>query len=82
MKAAELAKLRPQERLYVACMDMDFSWTDVEVQRVTAWWRNGLPLPEMADRLDRDCDEVAILVMDLRRRGRIEKRDGGVWGGR
>jgi len=73
-------KLRPQERLHIACDGLDLSFTAQEVWDVTRWWREGMSYDQMADSLDRDADEVAILLIDLARTGRIEKRRGGCRG--
>ena len=74
------AKLQPRERLYIACEDLDLSWYHHEVRQVIADWEAGVPLGDMASRLGRDPDEVAILLMDLARQGRIKPREGGVYG--
>jgi len=74
------AKLRPQERLHVALDDLDFSWMPAEVERFRRYWAAGRSVYEIAERLGRDADEVALLAMDQARSGVIEKRPGGAWG--
>jgi len=73
-------KYRPREQLYIACADMDFSWYRDEVKQFRQWWREGVSLDEMAERLNRDVDEVAILVIDQKRKRKIKNRPGGLWG--
>ncbi len=71
-------KLRPSE-LYIACMDMDFSWYPWEVEQVIADYNAGLMLAEMAARVgNRDIDELFLLLLDLARRGKIQARGGGI----
>jgi len=70
-------KLRPSE-LYIACIDMDFSWYPAEVRQVAEDYAAGVSLLDMADKLRREPDEVAILIMDLARKGRIVPRKRGV----
>lgn len=77
---ADKWKLRPAERLHIACEDLDLSFTAQEVWDVIRWWNEGLSYDAMADGLDRDADEVAILLIDLARSGRIQKRRGGCRG--
>ncbi len=69
-------KLRPSE-LYIACMDMDFSWYPAEVDRAISLYNAGASLVELAQGLDRDGDETFILLLDLARRGKIQAREGG-----
>ncbi len=73
-------KLRPTERLHIACEDLDLSFTAQEVWDVTQWWNEGMSYDEIAASLNRDGDEVAILLIDLARKGRIRRRRGGCRG--
>ncbi len=79
-RVTDIAKIRPAERLYIACEDMDLSWYPSEVRQVIEDWEAGVPLWEIAEKLKRDPDEVAVLLIDLARRGAIRKRRGGVYG--
>lgn len=65
---------------YIACFDLDFSWNEKQVERVIAYWRSGYHIAEIAKKVDRIIDEVAILIIDLARTGKIEEREGGVFG--
>ena len=76
----DLKKWRPQKELYIALLDLDFSWYPDEVEQVEKSWRNGLHIIDIAKQVGRDTDEVAILLMDLVRRKRIKKRWGGAYG--
>lgn len=82
---ADKYKLRPQEQLYIAMEDLDFTWRPAEIQRVIRLWNEGVSLTEIAemvrDRSEEAQLETAVLVMDLARRGRIEGRERGVYGG-
>ena len=51
-----------------------------EVERFRRYWAAGRSVQEIGEQLERDPDEVALLVMDQARRGAIEKRPGGAWG--
>ena len=65
---------------YIACFDLDFSWNEKQVKRVIAYWKSGYHIAEIAKKVDRIIDEVAILIIDLARKEEIEKREGGVFG--
>ena len=65
---------------YIACFDLDFSWKEKQVKRVTAYWNSGYHIAEIAKKVNRIIDEVTILIIDLSRKGKIEERKGGVFG--
>ncbi len=75
-------KLRPQVLLYTALSDgnFDFTWYPHEVTTVINRWNEGSHISDIAEELDRDTDEVAVLIIDLARKGKIGRREGGVYG--
>jgi hypothetical protein len=85
-------KLRPKAELIIALDDLDFSWRKEEVERVIELWNANASIAEIADqtrppvhslRTKQDAeDEVALLIMHLRRQGQIQLRPGGVFGKR
>ena len=92
-RPAEVVPLRPHRgrpradenayhETYIALLDLNFGWRPQDVKRVKDAWRAGKPLDEIARMIRRDADEVAILLMDLARKGEIEPRPRGVYGGR
>ena len=70
---------RRRRNIYVACEDMDFTWDERQVYAVAEMYRKGATVYEIANDpgIDRDPDEVAILIMDLARQGVIEPSDWG-----
>ena len=72
--------LASRQNIYLACEDMNFTWDEVEVLKFEGLWKAGLGLFEIADRLRRDPDEVALLIIDRSRQRRIKPRSGGIWG--
>lgn len=68
-------KREPQERLYIALDDgFDFSWRMEDVAWVKEWYRQGSGIKRIASRLNRDPDEVAVLIMDLARKGELGEK--------
>ncbi|MDW7678591.1 MAG: hypothetical protein SCK57_13095 [Bacillota bacterium] len=60
--------------------DLDFTFFPHDLDQAVELWEAGTPLPEMAAAL-RPCgtpgkalDEIRLLLMHLRRRGRIRER--------
>ena len=71
---------------YIALEDLEFGWDKRLLPQVKTWWEEGVPGWEIAERLGRDQDETAILLMSMRREERgsplaIKDRPGG-WVGK
>jgi hypothetical protein len=69
-----------RQKVYIALEDLDFIWDIRQVRELDEMWRRGFSLQYMAEYFDRDPDEVALLLMDRLRRGRIRPRKGGIFG--
>ena len=74
-------KLRPPVPLHIALADLDFSWYTHEVLKVRKMWQTGVHIEDIAKAVNRDCDEVAVLLIDLARDGKIQRRRLGIYGG-
>ncbi|AOM08850.1 MULTISPECIES: hypothetical protein [Bacillus] len=74
--AAQNRKYRKSERrkLYIALEELDMFWDEDDVWRVQEAWNNNESVFAIGQRIERDPDEVALLLMDLAKKGRIEKR--------
>jgi len=68
-----------RRNIYIACEDMDFTWDERQVYAVAEMYRKGATVYEIAadPGIDRDPDEVAILIMDLARQDVIKPKDFG-----
>ena len=73
-------KLRPKKELIIVLDDLDFSWLPAEVAKVKKLWDFGWHIADIAAKVKRDQDEVAILIMHLARQRGIRKRKMGVLG--
>lgn len=72
-------KLRPQQRLYFACENFDLTFTMEEVDYVLKSYQEGVSMLEVTEKLQRNQVEIAILLMDLAERGKIEPRPSGIF---
>jgi hypothetical protein len=72
---------QPTDRLYIALEQLDFSWRPAVIATVKEMWKSGIPLADIVAEVDRDPDEVLVLLIDLARRKWITSRPGGIWGG-
>lgn len=78
--AAQNRKYMKKERrnLYIALEEMDMFRDEDEVWRVKEAWNNNESIFAISEKLQRDPDEVTLLIMDLARKGAIEKRALGL----
>ncbi len=81
MPKLDKIKLRPKEELVIVLEDLDFSWYKYEIEKVKKLWIYGWHIADIAKYIKRDQDEVAALIMHLARKGEIQKRKGGIFGG-
>lgn len=70
----------PQEEIYIALEGIDLSWLVGDLEQVRKWWAEGLTINEMADRLERNPDDVLVLIIDLASLGKIKLRKNGLLG--
>ncbi|MGM0437525.1 MAG: hypothetical protein ACQEQD_04570 [Bacillota bacterium] len=68
------------ENDYIALLELDFSWRKETVEEVKELWKEGYIISYIADKINREGDEVFLLLMDLARKGEIEKRENGIFG--
>ncbi len=79
---SEKRKLRP-DNLIIVLDDLDFSWESEEVESARNMWEEGTSVADMAkvlrphDYPSTAIDEVALLVMHLRRANKIKLRKRG-----
>jgi len=70
-----------RHKLHLACEEMDFTWCTEEVKGFETMWLEGIALESIAKQLERDPDEVLILLIDRARRNKlIIKRQNGLLG--
>jgi len=69
-----------RQKIYIALEDMNFFWCAKEVKHIAALWESGTSIKTIAQTFQREADELAVLIMDLARKGKISKREGGVFG--
>ena len=77
---AQQRKYMKNERrnLYIALEELDMLWDEDEVVQVKEAWNNNESVFAIGEKMQRDPDEVALLIMDLARKGAIGKRALGL----
>ena len=79
-RAVDIAKYRPNQRLYIACSEIDFSWYEWEVTRIIRLWNDGMAIWDIAEEMKRPEKDVFGLLWDLAENNRIKERPGGIFG--
>ncbi|MNH86343.1 hypothetical protein D3C73_387980 [compost metagenome] len=70
----ELVSKRKNRDVYIACEELDFTWSREEVKRFDKYMKDGMTLEEISGLLERHLDEVRILHIDWCRRRRPRKK--------
>ncbi len=65
---------------YIALEDTDFTWDLMQVTEFDYLWKEGHSLEDIAKYFDRDMDEVALLLMDRMKQGKVKTRANGIFG--
>lgn len=75
-------KKQSRTELYIDLNDFELAWELKDVRKFDELWKKGLSLQQLAERFNRDLDEIAIHVIDRVRKGKIRKRENGYLGGK
>lgn len=65
---------------YKACNEMDLTWEQADIDMVRMMYNSNFSILEMSAVVQRPCDEIAILILDLTRQQEITARAMGVYG--
>lgn len=74
-------KITPKEKLYIAADEFDLSFYESELQVVEEMWNKGKTLIEIANKLEREDEEIVILLIDMCSKGFLNQREGGLFKG-
>lgn len=59
--------------------DLKRNWYQDEINRFIRMWNSGDCITMMAEELKKDVDEIALLIIDQKRKGCIDDRPGGAY---
>lgn len=60
--------------------DLNLYWRDTDLDEFRAMWEIGIPINLIARSFGCEEDEIAVVILHMRRQGKIEPRPGGVYG--
>lgn len=66
--------------IYIALEELNFVWSIEQVEYVVQLYKEGWDIRFISNRTMREVDEVAVLLIDLCRKRKIQPRAGGVFG--
>lgn len=64
--------------IYISCENMDLVFTKKEIIHFQKYWFKGVSLKKIAETLERDIDECALLLIDLAERNLVKCRNKGI----
>ena len=64
---------------YIALADLNMDWEQKDVEKFDFLWKSDLSMKEIAKRLKKSHDEVAVIILDRARKGKIKPRKNGIW---
>jgi hypothetical protein len=56
---------------FIALADLDYFWTNGEAKRIISGYKSGKKIKELSGMVRRPIEEVAILIIDLGKKGKI-----------
>lgn len=71
---------RKRNQIYIALEDIDFIWSEKEVQKFKLMWDSDYSAQEIASKLKRPIDDVAMLIYDQALKKKIKPREKGLLG--
>ncbi|WP_072986825.1 hypothetical protein [Clostridium cavendishii] len=60
--------------------DINFMWKKEEINKVKDMWNGGESLKDITEAVNREGDEVFLLLLHLARQRKIKIRKGFIWG--
>lgn len=65
---------------YIVLEDLNMDWDKEDVKKFDYLWKEGRSIQEIAKRFKRQQDEIAVIILDRSRKGKISKRKNGILG--
>jgi hypothetical protein len=70
---------RKRGETYIAGEQFDYQWSKDEVIEFIQMWNYGASVMWLQHHFKRTQNDIAVLILDLRSKGKIEPRDEGLW---
>lgn len=69
---------KERNKLYIACENVDFIWSDKDIRIFKRMWNDGKPFLDICKRLGRPQKDVQMLMIDLAEKDQIKQRKRGL----
>jgi len=76
----ELRYQSPTEPVHIIGIGWQFEWYPAEIRKVIRLYNAGDHLAEIAEKVNSEPRDVLLLLIELVEKGKIEQREGWVWG--
>ena len=70
-----------QSEVEIILQDIEFAWKIKDIETIKKMWERNCSLKQMIKKINRNGDEIFLLLIHLSRQGEIKKRKGFIWGG-
>lgn len=70
-----------QSEVEIILQDIEFAWKTKDIETIKKMWERNCSLKQMIKKINRNGDEIFLLLIHLSRQGEIKKRKGFIWGG-
>lgn len=60
-----LAPVKTRRNIYIALEDLNMDWTVGEIGKSVSLWLQGYSIHEISNQLDRDPDDLVVLIIDF-----------------
>lgn len=69
-----------EDKKIIILEDLDFLWSEETIEKVKNMWDMHIGLKGISKVVNREEDEVFLLLLHLARKKEIKKRDSYIWG--
>lgn len=69
-----------EDKKIIILEDLDFLWPEDTVEKVKNMWEMNIGIKGITKVINREEDEVFLLLLHLARNKEIKKRDSYIWG--
>ena len=76
----ELRYQSPTEPVHIVGIGWQFEWYPSVIEQVIQYYNAGDSLLQIAKKVDSEPRDVLLLLIELAEKGKIEEREGWVWG--
>lgn len=79
-RKSDIQMYQNKEEKYIVLADLEYGWLSNDIEIVKTMWGEGYHIEDISKEIDREIEEVFLLLLDQARKGKIKRRTNGVFG--